>query len=88
MFSDGMDFIFPHAVISSLCVLGYNPHSNCIHVCSCTQYYYCSMTIPGSYINWFDKIDAITEVEAIGQVLYTEYRLISVQNPYRKTRVS
>ena len=27
------------------------------------------------YINWFDKIDAISEIEAIGQVLYTDYVL-------------
>lgn len=26
-----------------------------------------------SYINWYDKIDAISENEAVGQVLYTEY---------------
>jgi NADH-quinone oxidoreductase subunit J len=25
------------------------------------------------YINWFDKVDAISENEAVGQVLYTEY---------------
>jgi NADH-quinone oxidoreductase subunit J len=25
------------------------------------------------YINWYDKIDAISENEAVGQVLYTEY---------------
>jgi NADH-quinone oxidoreductase subunit J len=27
------------------------------------------------YVNWYDKIDAITEIEAIGQVLYTHYIL-------------
>ena len=27
------------------------------------------------YINWFDKVDAIAENEAVGQVLYTEYVL-------------
>lgn len=26
-----------------------------------------------SYINWFDKVDAIYENEAVGQVLYTDY---------------
>jgi len=26
-----------------------------------------------NYINWYDKIDAISENEAVGQVLYTEY---------------
>ena len=26
-----------------------------------------------NYTNWFDKIDAIAENEAVGQVLYTEY---------------
>lgn len=28
-----------------------------------------------NYINWFDKIDYITELEAVGQVLYTHYVL-------------
>jgi NADH-quinone oxidoreductase subunit J len=27
------------------------------------------------YVNWYDKIDAISEIEAIGQVLYTHYVL-------------
>jgi len=27
------------------------------------------------YINWYDKIDALTDIEAIGQVLYTQYAL-------------
>ena len=27
------------------------------------------------YTNWFDKIDALTEIEAIGQLLYTHYVL-------------
>lgn len=27
------------------------------------------------YINWFDKVDSISENEAVGQILYTEYVL-------------
>jgi len=27
------------------------------------------------YVNWYDKIDAVSEIEAIGQVLYTHYVL-------------
>ena len=27
------------------------------------------------YINWFDKIDVFTEIQAIGQVVYTQYVL-------------
>lgn len=27
------------------------------------------------YTNWFDKIDSITEIEALGQILYTHYVL-------------
>nr|YP_010377470.1 NADH dehydrogenase subunit 6 [Hemiaulus sinensis]QYB23206.1 NADH dehydrogenase subunit 6 [Hemiaulus sinensis] len=25
------------------------------------------------YINWYDKIDSLTEIEAMGQILYTQY---------------
>ena len=27
------------------------------------------------YVNWYDKIDALTELEVLGQVLYTHYVL-------------
>jgi NADH-quinone oxidoreductase subunit J len=27
------------------------------------------------HINWFDKIDSLTEIEAVGQILYTYYVL-------------
>ena len=27
------------------------------------------------YVNWFDKIDKVTEIELVGQIMYTDYVL-------------
>jgi NADH-quinone oxidoreductase subunit J len=38
-----------------------------------TAYPYSTLTTEYLYINWFDQIDVITNLEAIGQLLYTYY---------------
>ena len=32
-------------------------------------------SVDTSYFNWYDRIDSVTEIQAIGQVLYTQYVL-------------
>ena len=37
--------------------------------------YYQNLTFSNSYQNWYEKLDTLTEVEALGQMLYTHYVL-------------
>ena len=36
---------------------------------------YLSSSLSNFYVNWYDKIDVFTEIQAIGQVVYTHYVL-------------
>ena len=35
--------------------------------------YYVNSVLYNYHINWFDKLDTLTELESIGQILYTDY---------------
>ena len=37
--------------------------------------YYNVSTVTNFYINWYDKIDSFSEINSIGQVMYTQYVL-------------
>jgi NADH-quinone oxidoreductase subunit J len=36
---------------------------------------YNSFLLDNTYVNWYDKLDSFTEIQAIGQVVYTQYVL-------------